>query len=89
MMYEEVAAWVRVNSGVAVRYVGFRNLETKQVWIAFANYIGGDEEVDGDGLLAPHEMLQRFLEELPSQADAWRPSLTEAITHFIAINSPG
>jgi hypothetical protein len=85
-MFEEIAVWARAGAGVAFRYVGFRDLKSNAVWIAFANCVGGDEEVGSDELIAPQAMLEYFLTELPTQPDEWKPTIPEAITRFIERN---
>lgn len=87
-MFEEIAVWKRVDSKVAIRYVGFRNLETNRVWIAYGNYIGldGDEELDAESLIAAHATLEYFLNAFPSDAELWKPTIAEALAIFIANN---
>lgn len=84
-MFEEVVVWQRANSKLAMRYVGFRNLETGRVWIAFRNYIGIDEETDlsADELIAPNAILEYFLDAFPSDAQLWKPTISEALAIFI------
>jgi hypothetical protein len=86
-MFEEIAVWARAGADVAFRYVGFRSLESNAVWIAFANCVGRDEELGSDELIAPQSMLEYFLTELPTQPDEWKPTIQEAIAHFIERNS--
>ncbi|WP_419319009.1 hypothetical protein ACN2C7_18875 [Caulobacter sp. ErkDOM-E] len=85
-MFEEIAVWARAGADVAFRYVGFRNLESNAVWIAFVNCVGGDEEFGSDELIAPQSMLEYFLTELPTQPDEWKQTISDAITHFINRN---
>ncbi|WP_168076237.1 hypothetical protein [Caulobacter sp. SSI4214] len=85
-MFEEIAVWARAGEGVAFRYVGFRDLKTAAVWIAFANCVGDEEQVGSDELIAPQAMLEHFLNELPTQPDDWKSTIAEAITHFIEKN---
>lgn len=88
-MFEEIAVWQRVNSKFAMRYVGFRNLETGMVWIAFRNSIGLDEERDlsADDLIAADATLEHFLDAFPSDAQLWKPTISEALAIFIENNS--
>lgn len=85
-MFEEIAVWARESADVAIRYAGFRNLESNQVWIAFANYIGGDEQLGADALVAPQAMLEYFLNELPTEPDQWMPTLSAAVAYFLEKN---
>lgn len=87
-MFEEIAVWKRGASKVAIRYVGFRDLETGRVWIAFANYVGldGDNEVTSDEVIAGNSTLEYFLNAFPADADLWKPTISEAVTAFIANN---
>ena len=87
-MFEEVAVWRRIDSKSAVRYVGFRNLDTGRVWIAFANYIGIDKDRDlsADEMIAADGMLESFLDAFPSDAQLWRPTAAEAVAIFIEKN---
>jgi hypothetical protein len=87
-MFEEVAIWRRVDSKVAARYVGFRNLETGLVWIAFANYVGFDEDRDltASEMIAPRATLESLLSAFPADAQLWKPTLSEAVAIFIANN---
>jgi hypothetical protein len=81
-MFEEIIVWSRAGEDVAVRYVGFRDLASNAVWIAFANCVGGDEEIGSDELIAAQSMLDYFLADLPMQADEWRPTIADAISYF-------
>lgn len=90
-MFEEVTVWQELNSNVAVRYTGFRNLETKQVWIAFANFVHLDpDEEDGDltadQLISAHGQLESFLRDRPKDAALWKPTIHEAMALFIQSN---
>lgn len=85
-MFEEIAVWVRASTELAVRYAGFRDLESNQVWIAFANYVGGDEELGSDELISPQSMLEHFLSEMPTQPNEWKPTISDAIALFIERN---
>lgn len=87
-MFEEVAVWRRMDSKTAVRYVGFRNLDTGWVWIAFANYIGIDQDRDlsADEIIAADGMLESFLNAFPSDAQLWKSTIAEAVAVFIERN---
>ena len=85
-MFEEVAVWVRSSADVAVRYVGFLNLESNAVWIAYGNYLGGDEEIVAEEMISAQSTLENFLTEMPTQADEWKPTIKEALTHFLKRN---
>ncbi len=87
-MFEEVAVWKRIDSKTAVRYVGFRNLDTGSVWIAFANYIGidVDRDLSADEMIAADGMLESFLSAFPSDAQLWKPTTSEAIAIFVEKN---
>ncbi len=66
-MFEEIAVWKRVGPKVAVRYVGFRNLETSRIWIAYGNYIGldADTDLDADSMIAARATTEYFLNAFP------------------------
>ena len=88
-MFEEIAVWRRVNPKVAVRYVGFRNLETTRIWIALGNYVWIDEEgrdVTADQLVGAQGALESFLNDLPGNGELWKPTISEAVALFIANN---
>ena len=85
-MFEEIAVWVRASPEVAIRYSGFRDLNSNQVWIAFANYVSSDEELGSDQLTSPQSMLEHFLSELPTQPNEWRSTISDAIALFIERN---
>lgn len=90
-MFEEVAIWKRVNATVAVRYVGFRNLNTDSVWIAFGNYVGlnDDKDLNANELIAAQATLEAILTELPEAAEMWRPTVADAVAFFISNNPDG
>lgn len=85
-MFEEIAVWKRDIPKVAIRYVGFRNLETDLVWIAFANYVGIDEEeeceIGANELICPNTTLDYFLNAFPADAELWKPTILEAVAVF-------
>ena len=88
-MFEEIEVWKRLNSSVAIRYLGFRDLETTRVWIAFGNYVGIDEEgsdLTADDLIAAQGALENFLNDLPDNEELWKPTISEALALFIANN---
>ena len=89
-MFEEIAVWKRVDAKVAMRLVGFRDLETGQVWIAFANFVRGEddegEELSADELICAQGTLESFLDDLPDDAELWKPTISEAVAYFIANN---
>lgn len=89
-MFEEFAVWARITRQVAIRYVGFRNLETSRVWIAFGNFISEldeddrPEELKADELFCADAVLEKFLNEMPSDEQAWKPTIAEAVSYFRA-----
>jgi hypothetical protein len=87
-MFEEIAIWKRVDPKIAIRYVGFRNLETSRVWIAYGNYIGLDPDKDlvADDMVVAQATLEYFLNAFPSDAELWKPTISEALATFIANN---
>ncbi len=87
-MFEEIAVWKRVGPKVAVRYVGFRNLETSRIWIAYGNYIGldADTDLDADSMIAARATTEYFLNAFPSDVELWKPTISEALDIFIANN---
>jgi len=86
-MFEEIAVWERRTPDLAIRYVGFRSLETGHVWIALANYLStADEDLPSGALFGDAGVLESFLQDLPSSGDSWKPTILEAIAHFIESN---
>ena len=84
-MFEEVAVWRRIDSKSAVRYVGFRNLDTGRVWIAFANYIGIDKDRDlsADEMIAADGMLESCLVANTADCQHWWAPAAQAGSKFI------
>lgn len=89
-VFEEIAVWERVNATVAVRFSGFRDLATNQVWIAFGNLLADDDEdtreLGANDLICAEANLKSFLKELPDDPDQWKPTVSEAVAFFIANN---
>ncbi|RYF32656.1 MAG: hypothetical protein EOO38_30775 [Cytophagaceae bacterium] len=91
-MFEEFAVWEKINSRLAIRYVGFRNLENSQFWIAYGNFVSDhnqeDEptELDADNLICANATLDSFLNMMPSDDQDWKPSIAEALAYFRANN---
>ena len=83
-MFEELAVWRRIDRKAAVRYVGFRNLETGWVWIALANHIAieKDRDLSADELMAADGTLESFLNAFPSDVQVWKPTISEAVAIF-------
>ncbi|TXC71398.1 hypothetical protein FSB78_10950 [Sphingomonas ginsenosidivorax] len=88
-MFEENAIWTRTElDSVAVRYLGFRNLETAQVWIANGNYVsindqeGEPHNLTADQQISANSVLESFLNDLPSNTHAWKATIAEAIEYF-------
>lgn len=88
-MFEEIAVWRRIDTKIAARYVGFRNLDTGLIWIAYANYLTLDEDLDlgADEMIAAHKTLESFLNAFPSDTQLWKPSVSEAVAIFIERNT--
>ncbi|WP_145923372.1 hypothetical protein [Sphingopyxis macrogoltabida] len=80
-----------MDSKIAARYVGFRNLDTGLVWIAFANYVTFDEgrDLGADEMIAPHGTLEAFLNAFPSDTQLWKPTISEAVAIFVEKNPGG
>ena len=90
-MFEEVTVWRELDANIAVRYTGFRNLQTTQVWIAFGNFVHLDcDEENGDltadQLISAHSQLESFLRNRPKDAALWKPTVQEAIALFVENN---
>jgi hypothetical protein len=94
-MFEEIAVWTQISSNKATRYLGFRNLETDRVWIAFGNFISDLDEDDASKDLQANELicadstLEAFLKKLPADDEAWKPTIVEALAYFRANNPDG
>lgn len=87
---EEVVVWKKSSPTVAIRYVGFRNIETGKVWFACANYLSPDSDestFEGD-FLGIEVLASIFLTDLPTDESEWKSGLPEALEYFLSTN-PG
>lgn len=89
-MFEEIAVWKRVDETVAIRFVGFRDLETDQIWIAFGNFVArhdGDRgTLSADQLICASSTIEAVLDSCPADAEQWKPTISEAVSFFLANN---
>jgi hypothetical protein len=87
-MFEEVSVWARPTPQSAIRYIGFRDLKTGHVWIALANYLStaDGEEIDSEAVFAGGAVVESFLQDMPPAGGDWKPTVLEAIDHFVENN---
>jgi hypothetical protein len=85
---EEIIVWRKLEPDLAVRYCGFRNIDTDAVWFCVANFVNSelDEVRQGHAILG-YELIQAFLANPPPEdGDDWKLNVREALKHFIARN---